>query len=174
MRKRPSHGPTSRWQRLRGCSACMLLLMPLSAQAVAAPLARCAAIADDGQRLACYDDLARQSTQQDPVAAQTPVIGSEPASDPVAEFGRNAQMQEAPTEPEPTLSALTANIVEIAKRQRGERLFFLDNGQIWAETERKSGGNFRKGTAIEIRRGRFGGYRLFGSGNRGYRVERLK
>lgn len=83
-------------------------------------------------------------------------------------------MQEAPAEPEPKLATLNASIIEIGKRARGERLFFLDNGQIWAETERKSGGNFRKGTAVEIRRGKFGGYRLFGRGNRGYRVERLK
>lgn len=159
---------------LRGISASLLILAPLIAHAVATPLSQCAAIADDGQRLACYDELARQSARQDPVAAQAPTGEPEPAPDPVAEFGRNAQMQEIPAEPEPTLSALTANIVEIGKRARGERLFFLDNGQIWAETERKSGGNFRKGTSIEIRRGRFGGYRLFGRGNRGYRVERLK
>ncbi len=179
----PTSPGTSGYRNRRALLLCTLWAatasVPAPAETSAAGVQRCALISSDAERLRCYDDLARvlaQQTEGEGNDSQPPPPPVQPAPivDPVDEFGRTAAMDDQPALPSNALQSLTATITRVTRRQRGERVFALDNGQVWAETESKPSGLLRTGDTIEIRRGRFGGFRLYGQGKRGYRVERLR
>jgi hypothetical protein len=173
-------------------SATRLILVLSSALAVwAVPcqaqendLQRCLAIADIGERVACYDALAR--SQQFPAQTTPPIpaepdprVGREaaplPPPEPRREFGLNAAEREA-ARPQPTeqLEALTVVIASIQSRGMGYWEFTTTEGITWrlAETSR-SFRPPREGDEVHIRRGRLGSYYLEAGGQPSMRVVRV-
>ena len=101
------------------------LLFLIACAAVSAPalavdrddLLSCAAISDDGERLACYDKLSVGEA-------------AKPAPPPKSErdFGKPATRPEAPEE-------IVAGLSRFAEDAYGKLVFTLDNGQIWKQAD---------------------------------------
>ena len=101
-------------------------------------LAECAAIADDTQRLACFDALAsRQPAQPAPAPAPPPEPAGPapaPAAGPVPitdEIGRE-RVDGAREEEKPEYSATVTRCEE--SRQSGQTYFYFENGQVWRQS----------------------------------------
>ncbi|HEX7060826.1 MAG TPA: hypothetical protein VF200_02595 [Woeseiaceae bacterium] len=139
-------------------------------------LRRCAAIDEDAARLACYDAYvagarAATATANEPPAASVPpdpaTSAAERSADAEARFGLPTAPEEEPTE-------ITAKITDIAERAYGERIFTLDNDQVWVEDSRARTLKLEVGDTVRISAGLFGSYRLRGSGNRSTGVDRIR
>ncbi|MEO1252145.1 MAG: hypothetical protein AAFW81_07360 [Pseudomonadota bacterium] len=151
----------------------------------------CRALADAGDRLACYDDAAGKAAEAGALAgagaassdgadsARTAVAAA--PLDPVAAFGAEelAQKQEAREDKEKKKS-ITANLVGVRFNNAGKYIITLDNGQVWRQTPGDSGelrlrGASPDGVPVTIKRAAFGSYRLsLSSSKRTIRVERLE
>jgi hypothetical protein len=161
-----------------------LVAAPASAQtpeaAVLAPFEECAALSDASERLACYDRAIGRAK----AIAEVNVAEREKARQD--NFGLKATKQnEAETEKiQEGSGRLSAGDTEInaaianaySDSRTGLRLFLLDNGQIWQETDK---GTLRRtpaaGSMVQIRRTRFGGYQIRVKDRSGFtNVKRLK
>lgn len=168
----------------------------------------CAAMADDGSRLECFDRVAEllkpaaveepASQPAEPAIARQPDVEAAPeaapaaaaasapaaatasapaaAADPVAEFGMNPELRakQADGTAAEELKEITALVVAIAKRPRGEHVVTLDNGQVWSEKSADPFFRIKVGDSIRIKRSRMGGYRMVGRGNRATAVVRTE
>ncbi|HEY2034938.1 MAG TPA: hypothetical protein VGH02_14755 [Rhizomicrobium sp.] len=175
---------------------------------VLAAMGKCAAMADDKERLGCYDGLAprlRDALNAPPATLDHPptkeeqeswfgfdlgnVFGSAPAAQTtpekfgadklppppaVASTGGNG-VSAAPPEPQ-EIDSITATVTEYSFNPFGKFIVFLDNGQVWRETDpdqahfNKSGPN-----TVTIERGALGSYNLLiNDGNHTYKVTRVK
>ena len=137
------------------------------------PFLRCAAIADDGDRLACFDRTAAVLTAvpapiTGPRAARTepaPAAAAEPA--PAATAGaepetarRRFGLPQRRAEPD----SVSAAVAELSLDRAGKLIVTLEDGQVW----RQIGGDTtavrlpRSGTSqtATIRRAALGSYRL--------------
>jgi hypothetical protein len=119
---------------------------PAVAADLAERIAACTHERDDAQRLACFDRAAAPVTGADETFG---VSGSE--------LARKRDQADA-KEPAPT--RIAANVTAITKRPRGELVFTLDNGQVWAQKE--AGGYFpaRVGDPVTVIAGTLGSFRL--------------
>lgn len=152
-------------------------------------LRRCAELESDAKRLACYDAVLREeavdrpSEQQPPIpepsepaaakaTAPAPAPRVEPAPAAEARFGLEAPSE--PAQPAKDVKELAASITEIKVRRNGERIFTLDNGQVWAEKSPSPSLHLEVGDRVTIRSGLFGSHRLFGSGKRSSGVDRVR
>ena len=156
-----------------------LVAAPASAQPSSATdeLARCAGIAADTARLACFDALARGLRQRSDAGAETTEPAGEPASAPAPQlededaFGAELLGGREALGPDEIESRLIGEFTG----WQGNTTFPLENGQVWRQAE---GGRlvFRSAAPlITIRRGAFGTYRLTVEGlNRSVRVRRVE
>lgn len=140
--------------RHTGVLAALLLLSGSAfASASGASPQTCAAIADAGARLACYDALFP------PTAGNDRPVASPASSD---EFGLSAaQRLERRGEPaarEP--GALEATIVRVQPLRDGHTLVELDTGAMWRVTERAAPTALRAGKAVRIRPAAMGTFLL--------------
>lgn len=151
---------------------------------------QCADIDNDVLRLECFDQAVRgdgsdteprtdgntPGTQHaeaaEPIHEEHAVQPSEPPSTAEDRFGLDVETEPGPGEDEP--DQIAARISGIELRRFGRRVFTLDNGQIWAEESENRGVWLKVGDSVTIKSGLFGSYRLFGSGNRSSRVERIR
>lgn len=139
-----------------------------AAQAAEGPAHPCASIAADAQRLACFDKAfprPGQPAQPAPAGAAAPTEAPAPAA---AQFGLPAPA------PGTVLEAIEAKVVSVDRLSRGERLFRLDNGQQWAQTQAESRGPVAPGDKVRIEKGAFGSYLLVTPSRVGLRVRRLQ
>ena len=114
---------------------------------------RCAAIADDATRLACYDADFR-----------TPVA-------PEKSFGIERRLSRE-TE---TLPSLRARITSIQAQRDGALRVTLDNGQVWQQLDRKGQAQWAVGDELVIDRAALGSFiAAEGNSKRGVRVRREK
>ena len=165
-----------------------LLCMPIAAtdgvhNDLPDSLLECMDESDVLRRLSCYDqEMARltSTTKQIPSAeTEDPTTADRwgvTAGAPEEWPGKsdNIVQQEPQAGGTPQRADLTATIVKISKRPYGELIVSLDNGQVWAEKIPTRSMRFSVGDIITIRRGRFGGYRLSGRGNRSTEVTRVR
>ena len=137
-------------------------LLFLIAGAGAANAQDCASIADDQERLACYDALSRgaevpaapleavpaaaEPATKVPEEAPPPAVETEPV---VVEGGDDFGMREY--EPDPTKEYIEATIVEVRKAGTLEYIR-LDNGQVWREIEHTRM-TFKEGRRVTITEG---------------------
>lgn len=163
---------------LHACALMGVLAVPAAmADEVAESWRRCAELEDDGRRLACYDRHASGGV----VAGSAPAGASATAPEEAAtsaeapadrtaekDFGRT----EARNEYQP--DEISATISRIQTRSNGERIFSLDNGQVWAEKSPAPSLRLEVGDTIRIKSGLFGSHRLFGSGKRSSGVDRVR
>jgi len=140
-------------------------------------LRACANETDDAARLACFDKAAKADVPPAPVAVEAaPRAPAEPAAaeavpsaapDPVAEFGKEADREDE-------IREISAKVVEVSKRTRGEYVVTLDNGQVWTEKNAEPYLRIKVGDTVRIKRIKMGGYRLVGRGNRATAVIRVE
>lgn len=144
-------------------------------------LRRCAEIEDDARRLACYDRHVRGGAAETTAAAPSaaaPVSGSPapgsseppPAADAEQGFGLPEEREQREEEPD----LISARITRIDVRRNGERIFTLDNGQMWVEDSPAPSLRLEVGDTVTIKAGLFGSHRLFGSGHRSSGVDRVR
>jgi hypothetical protein len=130
-------------------------------------IAACTHEQDDARRLACFDRAAASTAAVAPAAAAPDdtfgVHGSE--------LARNREAGESKQDATP--KRLTAKIAGIEKRARGELVFTLDNGQVWAQKEAGAYFPADVGDAVTILAGTLGSHRLF-VGNRATAVTRVR
>jgi hypothetical protein len=72
------------------------------------------------------------------------------------------------------LKEISALVVEVSKRVRGQYVVTLDNGQVWTEKDAEPYLRIEVGDSIKIKRNRMGGYRMVGRGNRASAVVRIE
>ncbi len=132
---------------LASVTAGVLIGAPAAAanDALPAALAECAAVADDDQRLVCFDALASAQANE-PVSAPAPqATSSQTAPTPAAsglpaaaggpvpitdEVGRE-RVEGAREEERPQYSA---NVIRCEENQQsGQTYFFFENGQVWKQ-----------------------------------------
>jgi hypothetical protein len=119
-------------------------------------IAACTREQDDTRRLACFDRAA-DSAQAFGV--------------PGSELARNRAAEEPKQDATP--KRLTAKVAGIEKRARGELVFTLDNGQVWAQTEMGPYFPVNVGDEVTILAGTLGSHRLL-VGSRATAVTRVR
>jgi hypothetical protein len=174
------------------------------AQAQTLDFGSCVRIEDLSARLACYDRAAGRaptSSAAAPVAppaslpppapapapraavappAPAPVPAPTPAMprDPVAAFGAEKapdQLTAAKTKVEDTeVRQIEARVTAVRLRPAGEQVLTLDNGQVWAQTEKKDFPRFEVGDVVVIKRAMLGSFLLtLQKGSPSSRVHRI-
>ena len=153
---------------MRQAARALLLLLAVSGLSLAASaeplsdgLQRCARETDEHLRLRCFDDLTASLPQRKR-----------------DEFGMTAAVAErkdpsAPKAPLINPEVLDAKIAGLRQTARGEYIFTLDNGQVWAEQEFRPGERFSVGEAVQIRHGFMSSLWLSASDHRMTRVKRI-
>ena len=135
--------------------------------------------------MSCYDQqMARLTSTEKAISpadteyATTGDISEVAAPAPEEQLGVSAnlaqQQPQAKTEGKPQRAEQTATILKISRRPYGERIVSLDNDQVWAEKIPSRSLRIDVGDTVTIKQGRFGGYRLFGRGNRSTEVTRIR
>jgi len=166
-------------------------------------MGRCAAIADDHARLACYDGVSPRV--KDALATPPAALpGNRPPSteeqrswfgfDLGSLFGASPAQQTTPQQfgsdklPEihakedtaaATVDSITAGVTDVAYTPFGKFIVFLDNGQVWRQIEGDSDhATFRKPAKVNkvtINRGFIGSYNLMiNDSERVFKVTRVK
>ena len=144
------------------------LATPAAAQEADDPYAACAALADDGERLACFDST---------YARQVVVIAereeqAEQQRDEIFGF----RGEDAAIEREEEDFSLTATVAEALEGARRSQVLLLDNGQLWREISGSTMRNrVRDGWTATITRHWSGAYEMRFEGRSGYlRVTRIR
>ena len=171
--------------------SCAALSVPIAAHAATAPstedMARCAAIAAPGARLACYDALAHRPAEAAPAtAAATRAVPANPA--PVAtpapataapaavdalddpkNFGLTLKQQHrADAGPK----SVQARIMKISPDRPGSAVIVLDIGNTWLVSD--DDGWLSKGDQVTIKRAALKSYLLIAPSHHTYRVSRIE
>jgi hypothetical protein len=139
-------------------------------------LRRCAEIAADAARLACFDALARSAVgaarnQESETPTAAAPVATEPAADDVEAFGAELVDGGASMGPEEMHSRLVGEFTG----WRGNTEFVLENGQVWRQAEAGRLVFQAQAPPVTIRRGAFNTYRLSVEGvNRAVRVRRVE
>ena len=140
-------------------------------------LARCAEIATDAVRLACFDALARELEEQDdteraaPAPTEARTSDATPRTENEDAFGAELIGGREVIGPDEIESRLIGEFTG----WRGSTTFRLENGQVWRQAEEGRLVFRSDAPLITIRRGAFGTYRLTVEGvNRSVRVRRVE
>lgn len=136
-----------------------LLTLSLLAVALGAHAQPCAEIAEPSARLACYDKQFPPKAQ--PVGNTAPI-----APDSSQRFGLPPERSAQPT-------SISAQLSALQQREDGARIFVLDNGQRWLETDAQRRGFTQVGDRVQIRSAAFGSFILITPARVGIRVRRL-
>ena len=146
----------------------LLALVAASAGAAAdlpPSIARCAEVADNLERLTCYD-------RQNP-----PRQASAPRS-PEDSFGATPDLKRKQAAADPTLpreaDRITAKVVRVTELRGGETQFELANGQVWQQVEHRLDQIAETGDEIAITKGALGSYFLVGKARLSTRVKRVR
>ena len=207
-----SHGAVQLKTRMYSRSVLSALILGvISPAAIAGPrddvleaMGRCAAMADDKTRLACYDAAAPRL--KDALATPPSSLGRTPSkeeqqswfgfdisglfgggsTEPTKpeEFGkeRTAEAQQAREQAQATgqvIESITANVIDVAFTPFGQFIVFLDNGQVWRQLQGDSDRAHFKSSAREnrvtISKGFIGSYNMtINDSDKLYKVTRIK
>lgn len=150
---------------------------PLHAQATDAFLA-CARIPADAERLACYDRAVGQVSAEgrrlaaeraaeaeraararaEAEAAATAEAEAKARADALDRFGAETRRKAAADEPR--MDRIEAKVEETFTDGERKRVFVLDNGQIWRQTDGVFLASVRPGSEVIVRRASMGGYTM--------------
>ena len=119
----------------------------------------CAPIKSDVERLGCYDRLYQPKSAKE----VEPIPSSEASDD---SFGKEMIEVADP------ITGIESVIKSITVQPFGERVFRLENGQVWREIE-AGRSRFKKNMQVEIVRTAFGTYQLKAGKGRRTKVRRL-
>lgn len=150
----------------------LLAFQPTLAQdSASSGLADCAAVSNDSDRLACFDELAA-SFEGQPEAPPAPPVAPDAAPSPLHDdFGR--ERVEGPDRgPQPVY---TANVTRCEENQQsGQTYLFFENGQVWRQA------NYRRlrlrncQFEVELSEDNFGYSMFIPSKDRRFRVTRIR
>lgn len=160
---------------------------PISTDAVYA----CAALSDDGARLACYDDAvgrlkaAEESgevttiTKAEVEAVERDAFGFSMPSLPkltMPRFGRGQAETEPGRDADNQLQRITVAITDVKSSKHRGLTVSLENGQVWQQSDTRSVYySSKKGAKeAEIRRAAMGSFVMKLDGGTAFRVKRLK
>ncbi|RPF71592.1 hypothetical protein [Aurantiacibacter spongiae] len=131
------------------------------------PFARCAAMADDVQRLACFDATYARNRAE---VAEAQERAAERARE---EFGFRPSEDTSRAKEE---AAVTATVAEVLTDSRRNNVIVLSNGQLWREINGSTMRNrVRDGWVATITRHWSGAYEMRFDGRSGYlRVSRVR
>ena len=168
--------------RIARVSLAVLLLAPVQpalANQAEDGIERCAAIADPGARLVCFDDLARglRARHGGGDRAETPVAASPPSpAARQAQFGLDQRQIRAqdPTVEQP-VERITAHVATIQMFGPGYWTISMADGSVWRTNELvPSFRPPRTGQTVVVRKGVLGGYLLEVGSQTAMRINRLK
>jgi hypothetical protein len=180
--------------------ACLVALAAGPASAadeVRAALGNCRSLANDGERLACYDRAAGRILAQpaSPAPAPAPAAATPAAAAPVAaaaipattaasapgtadNFGRERVLaaEEAKRQQQETraIGELSASVTGIETRMDGLMTITLDNGQVWRQSRPDSMFRLKTGDRIKIQPGAMNSFILSGPTKKSTRVARVQ
>lgn len=170
--------------------ACIAAIIAVPVTAFAGPqedliegMAKCAVVADNTARLACYDTLSPQlkaARSAPPASESRPwydpgrIFGTSPSAQTTPEqFGAENLAPPAPPPPRPgeppppvqpqALDSIAAKVKDYAFNPLGRIVIFLENGQVWQQLEGDTDRvHFKKGevNTVVISRGMLGSYNL--------------
>lgn len=142
-----------------------LFALPLAAQPATHD---CAGVAAPSARLACYDkafpplpeviEAAVEKAQAD--------FGLDNQREPLRSPGQTAEQ----ADPE----RIESRVVKVDYGSGGQRIFVLENGQVWAQTEARSSGHLQSGDPVQVRKAMLGGYHLVMPNGVSVRVRRTR
>lgn len=183
-------------QRQTFAFACLVALVTGPASAadeIRAALDSCRSLANDAERLACYDRAAGRILAQADAPAPAPAATAPASAAPTAaattpataaapaaadNFGRErvqaseeTKRQEQQTR---AIGELSATVTDIDTRMDGLMTITLDNGQVWRQTRPDSMFRLKTGDRIKIQPGALKSFILSGPGNRSTRVSRVQ
>jgi len=180
----------------RLANACVTLTLALSQSLPASAadlherIQSCARITNNGQRLACFDELAAEpSSSHVPTTSAPSVANVPPAVPPSADlpatalptsggnkeatFGLEQQLLRQWQAGPSTVSEIRAAVRKLGSGPNGWLIIELDNGQTWGQAEAPQ---FQillgVGDEVTIRRGALGSFLLSTADNRSMRVRR--
>jgi hypothetical protein len=148
-------------------SGAMLLLLCAAGGAVAHP---CSTISAGPERLACYD------AAFPPAATPANTPPPEGVRDGEREFGLSEhalQVRDA-ARGQARPDRIEAVIARIDVRANGERVFTLDNGQVWEQTQAMTRGRLHPGDTVTVRNAALGSFMLITPSKVALRVRRVR
>ena len=178
----------------RGCLGLLLLAAALltSPTVRADEPRRCAALADDQSRLACYDSIfgrpaAPARVDSSAIAAPATATGvagtvaaapaAAKAANPEADFGLTEAAKRA-REPEDSRERLpesiSGTVAKVARQPAGELVLTLENGQVWTQLQVDARARVAVGDTVTIRKAALGSHLLVTASRYATRVRRVK
>jgi len=179
----------------------------LSAAMVASQVARadepprCAAIADDRSRLACYDALFGRPSVPAPAGAAAEAapatasasggtsavssaaagaavsVPADGATNPEADFGLTEAAKRA-REPEQSREmrpeSISGTVAKVGRQPAGEFIVTLENGQVWTQLQVDTRARIAVGDTVTIKKAALGSHLLVTAGRYATRVRRVK
>jgi hypothetical protein len=91
-----------------------------------------------------------------------------------AEFGSETLPKKTKPAAAEEVPELTAKVASVSGKRKGDYRITLDNGQVWAETQRTGGEPPQPGDTVTLRRGTMGSYFLSRGSGLALRVTRVK
>jgi len=132
---------------------------------------RCAELAEDAGRLACYDAAIGRLKQAEQTGefraidrAGVADVRREafgfalPNLARILPFGRSGD--EADTAIQEAAERQTFEVARVIERAHGYHAFVMTNGQVWAQVEAESARPMRPGTSVTVRRASLGSYMM--------------
>jgi len=178
-----------------GCLAVTATLPAAAADESRAELSACRSLADDAQRLACYDRavgrwLAQPAVQKPaaapPAAAAPAATAAAGAAAPAAaaaataedNFGRDrviaAEESKRREQEARAAGELNATVTALETRMDGLMTITLDNGQVWRQSRPDSMFRLKVGDPVKIQPGSLKSFILSGPSKRSTRVSRVQ
>ena len=137
----------------------------------------CRAIADPGERLACYDASVNRLDQAE-LAGQVVVVDREKAREVRRQaFGFNlpslAIFERGAAEPE--INNLTTTVVRARQDPLTRWIIEIEGGAVWKQMETVPiNRSPKKGMTVQIRKGALGAFFMNVDGQRAFKVDRVK
>jgi hypothetical protein len=158
---------------------------------------RCAVVAGDAARLACYDQaFGRPDSNAKPGVAEAPAVQALPVTaaaaneTPVAavpsaaaaaqareEFGLSEAAKRArdPEKARETMpQSITTVVAKVVRRPTGESIVTLENEQVWEQAEPGTTVLLKAGDSVTIRKAALGSYVLVTPSRAAVRVRRVR
>jgi hypothetical protein len=140
----------------------------------------CSAVADDRERLECYDAIfgkpAGAGQRAIPAAAAASTTAAAPPN-PDVEFGLSESAKVA-RDPEKAKQrfpdSITGDVAAVGFKPTGELVVTLANGQVWIQTDTLSFARVKAGDTVTVRKGALGSYLLVTADNVSTHVKRLQ
>jgi len=156
-------------------------------------LERCARLASDSERLACFDEILKpqQERSEAPISIEAPqgsVTASEvevpeqpsearavtPSETTVQEAQPSRRQDESPNGKRDRPKEYTATVVAIRERPHGQKVVTFDDGEIWSEQYASRAFLVNVGDTVTMKKGMLSSsYRLVAPGGRAYKMTLL-